>query len=145
MAPPLKLVFAAAILAVALPRLKAWATGQWYCNRLVPLSIVLASEMFVPEQRHFFLPKKGAGFVIKTSVATPCTFPCLLVSPHYGHYGIVVRQEADGTPCKAFRSRLEVYQESECRNGICQLSDLWPHLKADEEGSHLQPQAESFG
>ncbi|XP_075740446.1 uncharacterized protein LOC142786694 isoform X2 [Rhipicephalus microplus] len=93
MAAPLKLVFAAAILAVALPRLKAWATGQWYCHRLVPLSI--------------------------TSVATPCTFPCVLISPDYGHHGIVVRQEADGTPCK----------ESHCRNGICQLSGLRPHLK----------------
>ncbi|KAL1468757.1 hypothetical protein MTO96_041274, partial [Rhipicephalus appendiculatus] len=39
MALPVKSVLAVVIVVVALPKLKAWATGQWYCHRLVPLSI----------------------------------------------------------------------------------------------------------
>ncbi|XP_075744685.1 uncharacterized protein LOC142803458 [Rhipicephalus microplus] len=103
MGPPLKSVFAAIVLVIALPHLKAWVTGQWHCHRLIPLSV--------------------------TSVATPCTFPCLLISSHYGNHGIIVRPEADGTPCRVKRSPLGEYQESNCRNGVCQLPDLRLHLK----------------
>ncbi|XP_075740452.1 uncharacterized protein LOC142786698 isoform X1 [Rhipicephalus microplus] len=109
MALSLKSIFAALVLFVALPQIKAWETGQWYCHRLVPLSI--------------------------TSVATPCTFPCLLISPHYGHHSIVVRQEADGTPCKVTTSPLEVQQGSRCRNGICPLPDLRLYLKRMKRGA----------
>uniref|UniRef100_A0A6G5A2B0 Putative conserved secreted protein n=1 Tax=Rhipicephalus microplus TaxID=6941 RepID=A0A6G5A2B0_RHIMP len=103
MGPPLRSVFAAVVLVVALPHIKAWVTGQWHCHRLIPLSV--------------------------TSVATPCTFPCLLLSSHYGQHSIIVRHEADGTPCRVKKSPLGEYQESKCRNGVCQLLDSRLHLK----------------
>lgn len=103
MGPPLKSVLAAVVLVVALPHLEAWVTGHWYCHRLIPLSV--------------------------TSVSTPCSFPCLLISSHHGHHGIIVRHEADGTPCRVTINPLGEYQESQCRNGACQLPDVRLHLK----------------
>ncbi|KAL1471955.1 hypothetical protein MTO96_039640 [Rhipicephalus appendiculatus] len=100
MALPVKSVLAVVIVVIALPKLKAGATGQWYCHRLVPLSI--------------------------TSVVTPCSFPCLLISPHRGHRGIILQKEVDGTPCQVSGSLLGAYQ---CRNGVCQLPYLQRHLK----------------
>uniref|UniRef100_A0A224Y430 Basic tail secreted protein n=1 Tax=Rhipicephalus zambeziensis TaxID=60191 RepID=A0A224Y430_9ACAR len=103
MVPPRKSVLAVLIVVVALPKLKTWATGQWYCHRLVPLSI--------------------------TSVVTPCSFPCLLISSQHGHRGIILQKELDGTPCKVSGSPLGEYQASQCTNGICQLPHLQKHLK----------------
>uniref|UniRef100_A0A131YMN3 Basic tail secreted protein n=1 Tax=Rhipicephalus appendiculatus TaxID=34631 RepID=A0A131YMN3_RHIAP len=109
----LKSVLAILILVVALPKFEAWATGQWYCHRLVPLSI--------------------------TSVVTPCSFPCLLISPHRGHRGIILQKEVDGTPCQVSGSLLGAYQESQCRNGVCQLPYLQRHLKrAKRETTHTR-------
>ncbi|XP_075740453.1 uncharacterized protein LOC142786698 isoform X2 [Rhipicephalus microplus] len=49
MALSLKSIFAALVLFVALPQIKAWETGQWYCHRLVPLSIVTTSPLEVQQ------------------------------------------------------------------------------------------------
>uniref|UniRef100_A0A131YMN1 Basic tail secreted protein n=1 Tax=Rhipicephalus appendiculatus TaxID=34631 RepID=A0A131YMN1_RHIAP len=109
----LKSVLAILILVVALPKFEAWATGQWYCHRLVPLSI--------------------------TSVVTPCSFPCLLMSSNHGHHGIILQKEADGTPCKVSGSPITAYQESQCTNGVCQLPHLQLHLKrAKRETTHTR-------
>lgn len=55
---------------------------QWYCHRMVPRWI--------------------------TSVVTPCTFPCLLITPHQ-HPHIVVHKEVDGTSCMT----------GHCSRGVC--------------------------
>uniref|UniRef100_A0A224YCL2 Basic tail secreted protein n=1 Tax=Rhipicephalus zambeziensis TaxID=60191 RepID=A0A224YCL2_9ACAR len=120
MALPLKSVLAVIIVVVALPELKAWATGQWYCHRLVPLSI--------------------------TSIVTPCSFPCLLISPYRGHRGIILQKEVDGTPCKISGSPLGAYQESQCTNGVCQLPYLQLHLKrAKRETTHTRKRRGAIG
>ncbi|XP_075542782.1 uncharacterized protein LOC142576516 [Dermacentor variabilis] len=91
----LNYILAFVLAVVALPKLKAWVTDEWYCQRLAPLSI--------------------------TSVVTPCTFPCLLISPYNAHARIFVRKEADGTPCKISGRASPPFQESSCCNGLCQF------------------------
>uniref|UniRef100_A0A131YGL9 Basic tail secreted protein n=1 Tax=Rhipicephalus appendiculatus TaxID=34631 RepID=A0A131YGL9_RHIAP len=94
----IKTLFVCLFIVVALPKLKAWTQGDIYCHRLVPLQI--------------------------TSVVTPCVYPCVLISPHIGHAQIILRHEANGTPCKITRNQPLALQESRCMNGFCQLSDL---------------------
>nr|XP_054923157.1 uncharacterized protein LOC126524492 [Dermacentor andersoni] len=100
------------VLAVAaLPKLRAWVTDEWYCKRLAPLSI--------------------------TSVVTPCTFPCLLISPYDAHARIIVRKEADGTPCKISGSASPPFQEASCCNGLCQFPVAWLQLKRIKRETRL--------
>ncbi|XP_037564431.1 uncharacterized protein LOC119443919 [Dermacentor silvarum] len=108
---PSKSLLAFFLAVVALPKLKAWTTGEWHCHRLVPLSI--------------------------TSVVTPCTFPCLVIPPNTAHGQIVLRREMDGTPCKVTGSHPPAFQISRCRNGICQLPDLQLHLKRTKREDQL--------
>ncbi|XP_077551357.1 uncharacterized protein LOC144165119 [Haemaphysalis longicornis] len=69
----------------ASPNIKALSLGPWYCYRLVPAFI--------------------------TSAVTPCTYPCLLLSPHE-HPHIVVHPEPNGTPCPG----------GTCRGSVCRTT-----------------------
>uniref|UniRef100_L7MBZ8 Putative basic tail protein n=1 Tax=Rhipicephalus pulchellus TaxID=72859 RepID=L7MBZ8_RHIPC len=100
---PIKRLLACLFTVAALPKLAAWATGEWYCHRLVPLQI--------------------------TSVVTPCAYPCVLRSPQHDQTGIILRQEQDGTPCKVAEHPSVPIQMSRCRNGVCQLPELQLQLK----------------
>uniref|UniRef100_A0A224Y440 Basic tail secreted protein n=1 Tax=Rhipicephalus zambeziensis TaxID=60191 RepID=A0A224Y440_9ACAR len=107
---PIKPLFACLFSLVALPDLKAWAPTDSDCHRLVPLQI--------------------------TSVATPCVYPCLLLSPYNGYGGIVLRKEVDGTPCKIAGTQ-SLLQESKCVNGFCQFLDFGLQLKRTKRETRL--------
>ncbi|XP_037514328.1 uncharacterized protein LOC119390715 isoform X2 [Rhipicephalus sanguineus] len=95
---------------VALSNLAAWVEGEWYCHRLVPLQI--------------------------TSVVTPCTYPCVLLSPPNKHGGIIIRQEVDGTPCRVPGTPGTI-RMSLCSNGICHLPDMLTQLKRTKRETSL--------
>lgn len=66
--------------------------NHWYCQRLVPAFI--------------------------TAAVTPCTYPCLLLSPHE-HPRIVVHPEPDGTPCRMTTDLGHHYEVGKCRGSVC--------------------------
>uniref|UniRef100_A0A6G5A1D2 Putative conserved secreted protein n=1 Tax=Rhipicephalus microplus TaxID=6941 RepID=A0A6G5A1D2_RHIMP len=110
---PINLFFACLPTVALLPQLKAWAPSENDCHRLVSLQI--------------------------TSVVTPCVYPCLLTSPNNENSGIVLRREADGTPCKITgnpSTSLQL-QESKCMNGVCQFLDLGLQLKWSKRETRL--------
>lgn len=106
----IKSLLACLLSVVALPKLAAWVTGEWYCYRLVPLQI--------------------------TSLVAPCTYPCILLSPPNAHGGIILRKEADGTPCRVPGTPGTI-RMFHCSNGICQPPSIRTQLKRAKRETSL--------
>ncbi|XP_049270868.1 uncharacterized protein LOC119388999 [Rhipicephalus sanguineus] len=85
----------ATILASGQPKSAAWAAADWYCMRLLPLSV--------------------------TSAVTPCMFPCLWTSSNAPGQIILLHTEVDGTPCKVPTGGLSGFLISQCSNGRCNM------------------------
>uniref|UniRef100_A0A131XNE3 Putative glycine rich secreted protein n=1 Tax=Hyalomma excavatum TaxID=257692 RepID=A0A131XNE3_9ACAR len=75
-----------------LSNVHAYAWRQPYCYRLVPLQI--------------------------TAVATPCSYPCLVLSRNV-QPTIHVQQEVDGTPCTVPGMQRDSQWTSQCMGGVC--------------------------
>lgn len=76
-------------------KMPASSLDAWYCHRLVPAYI--------------------------TAVVTPCTYPCLFLSPHE-HPRIIVHPEQNGTPCRIATSVGHHYQVGNCGGSVCRPS-----------------------
>lgn len=93
-----------------LSNVHAYAWRQPYCYRLVPLQI--------------------------TAVATPCSYPCLVLSRNV-QPTIHVQQEVDGTPCTVPGMQRDSQWTSQCMGGVCLLPQSSHALKRAKRAACL--------